>query len=133
MIQILTRVVCKTQLPLNPKKFLSHFPSSLKPRTKATKMPAFNFSSSSSGSDNEKIKNALNSIQVDVKGEKKSILDSGIVSGYGFDEKISKNVVTVSLVKDFPKIRALLVRTLTGQGVKDVEVVLEQKQDKKIF
>lgn len=42
-------------------------------------------------------------------------------------------MVVVRVEKDFPKVRNVLVRGFRGEGYDEVEVLLEQKQDKKMF
>lgn len=58
----------------------------------------------------DRIKNLLSSIMIDVKGEKKSMWNSGIITNHAYDEKASKVTIVLKIEKDFAKIRNVITR-----------------------
>ena len=68
----------------------------------------------------EKIKNLLSGIMIDVKGEKKSMLNSGIITNHAYDEKASKVTIVLKIEKDFAKIRNVLTRLFRNEGYENV-------------
>lgn len=81
----------------------------------------------------DRIRSLLSGIVIDVKGEKKTMLSSGIVVNHSYDKQASKVTIVLKIEKDFAKIRNVLTRLFRNEGYQNVEVMLQQKQDKKIF
>lgn len=73
----------------------------------------FNYSSIN---NNDKIKAALSGIMVDVQGQPKSIIDSGLVVHYKFEDSLNKVVVVVNTGKEFAKVKNVLKRSLLKSG-----------------
>lgn len=53
---------------------------------------------------------------VDVQGQPKSIIDSGLVVHYKFEDSLNKVVVVVNTGKEFAKVKNVLKRSLLKSG-----------------
>ena len=58
----------------------------------------------------DRIRTLLSGLMIDVKGEKKSMLASGIVANHAYDDQARKVTIVLRIEKDFAKIRNVLTR-----------------------
>lgn len=69
---------------------------------------------------------------VEVDSKNKDILEAGIVKSYSITET-NKVIVGVNVSKNFIKLKSLIKLKLNQAGFNDVDVLLQQEQDRKIF